>query len=190
MTLNYAPGWGFLRHSMANKTPGEVLFNLVDAVRLGGNFLFNVGPGPDGTIDAREAGILEQIGRWMQTHGEAIYGTVPEGIYDLSRGRVQGPMFHYGMWTCKGNKAYFTLFYYPGEELIVSKIGPGVISSRLLTTGQPLKVEPISNGRTRITGLPADPPDPLAPVVEVEFAGPPRALTQIGAEWLEGKFGE
>ena len=26
MTRNYAPGWGYLGHSMANKAPGEVLF--------------------------------------------------------------------------------------------------------------------------------------------------------------------
>ena len=62
MTLNYAPGWGYLRQSMANKSAGEVLFNMMDAVRLGGNFLFNVGPKPDGSIDEREGSILDQIG--------------------------------------------------------------------------------------------------------------------------------
>ena len=65
MTLNYRPGWGYLKHSMANKTSAEVLYNMVDAVRLGGNFLFNVGPGPDGSLDSRERRVLTDVGRWM-----------------------------------------------------------------------------------------------------------------------------
>ena len=186
MTLNYAPGWGYLRHSMANKTAGEVLFNLVDSVRLGGNFLFNVGPGPDGYIDAREGDVLDQIGAWMKKHGEAVHGTRPEGIYGSTKGHVQGPMFHYGMWTCKGSTGYISLFYYPEDHLVVSKIGPRVRTATLLSTGEKLAVEETTNGRTLIKGLPAEPPDPLAPVIKVEFEGPPFAVTEIGEEWLEG----
>jgi alpha-L-fucosidase len=188
MTLNYAPGWGYLSHSTANKTAGEVLFNLVDAVRLGGNFLFNVGPRPDGAIDQREGDVLRRIGRWLARHGEAVYGTRPEGIYDLARGRVQGPNFHYGMWTCKGSTAYLTLFYYPGESLVLSRIQPGIRSAELLTTGRPLTVERLSNRRMLIRGLPATPPDPLAAVIKVEFEGRPSALLTRDAKWLDGEF--
>jgi len=187
MTLNFAPGWGYLRHSLADKTPTEVLFHLVDSVRLGGNFLFNVGPRGDGLIDDRERRVLAPIGEWMRLHGQAIYGTRPERIYPRG-GHPQGPMFHYGMWTCKGNAGYFTLFYYPGEELIASKIGPGIVSAQLLATGEALKVEPMSNGRTRISGLPAKPPGPLAPVLKVQFEGPPYGVETRGAQWLEGGF--
>lgn len=189
MTLNFAPGWGYLRHSMANKAAAEVLFNLIDAVRLGGNFLFNVGPRSDGSIDAREADVLDQIGAWMRKHAEAVHATRPEGVYDLSRGHVQGPMFHYGMWTCRGRTGYLSLFYYPGEELVVSRVSPGIVSASLLTTGQELTVEPIANRRLLLKGLPADPPDPLAPVVKVEFESPPQAIVELDANWLDGEFG-
>ncbi len=188
MTLNYAPGWGHLRGSVADKTAGEVLFNLVDAVRLGGNFLFNAGLRGDGSIDEREGSVLREIGAWLGRNGEAIYGTRPEGIYDLSRGRVQGPCFHYGMWTCRGKTAWLTLFYYPGEELVLAKVGPAVRSARLLTTGRELKVEGISNRRTLISGLPAESPDPLATVIEVEFEDRPFALPPRDAKWLDGEF--
>ncbi len=186
MTLNYAPGWGFLKHSMANKTAGEVLFNLVDATRLGGNFLFNVGPRSDGSIDDREGAVFDEIGAWLKRHGEAIYGTRPGGIYNLSGGHVQGPVFHYGMWTCRGSTGYLTLFYYPGDGVVISKIAPSVLSATLLSDGTDLRVEEISNGRTLISGLPDDPPDPIAPVIKVEFDGKPHAVTDIGAEWLDG----
>jgi alpha-L-fucosidase len=188
MTLNYAPGWGYLRHSMADKTAGEVLFNLMDAVRLGGNFLFNVGPRPDGAVDERESRVLARLGAWLGKHGEAVYGTRPAAIYDLAKGRVQGPMFHYGMWTCRGTTGYLTLFYYPGETLVLSKVGPRPRRATLLTTGEPLSLERSSNGRTLVRGLPATPPDALGAVVEVEFDGPPYAVTELDAGWLDGTF--
>jgi len=187
MTVNYAPGWGYIRYSLANKTPGEVLFNLMDAVRLGGNFLFNVGPRADGSIDDREGRILDEIGRWMAKHGEAVYGTRPTGVYPL-RGRVQGPMYHYGMWTCKGATGYFAMFYYPGSELVISKIAPRPVSARLLGDERPLELVPASNGRTVVKGLPETPPDPLAPVLRVEFEAPPKAVTALDARWLDGTF--
>ncbi len=190
MTLNFAPGWGFIRHSLVNKSPAEVLYHLVDAVRLGGNFLFNVGPRGDGTLDDREGAVLRQVGEWLRVHGDAIYGTRPEGVYDLALGRMQGPMFQYGMWTCRGKTGYLTLFYYPGRELVVSKLRPGVVSAKLLTTGQKLKVQKISNGRTLITGLPDDPPaGAMAPVVQVEFQGPPQVDLDHDAAWLDGEKG-
>lgn len=187
MTLNYAPGWGHLRHSLADKTPGQVLYHLVDSVRLGGNFLLNVGPRPDGLIDERELSVLRPIGEWMHLHGEAIYGTEPESIYPTG-GHPQGPMFHYGMWTCRGATGYFTMFYYPEDHLIVSKVGPGIVSAELMTTGQELEVEPIPNSRYRISGLPKDPPGPIAPVLKVQFEGPPYGIETRGAEWLVGGF--
>jgi alpha-L-fucosidase len=188
MTLNPAPCWGYLRHCSVNKTPAEVLYYLMDAVRQGGNFLFNVGPRPSGYVDMREAKVLHEISRWLDRHGEAVYGTRPEGIYRA--GDPQGPMYCSGMWTCRGAQAYFTIFRYPGPELVVSKVGPRIKSAELLTTGQQLELEPMSNSRTKLKGLPADPPNPLAPVLKIEFEAPPYAIETTGAEWLWGEFGE
>lgn len=188
MTINPAPGWGYLSHCSVNKTAADVLYNLLDAVRLGGNFLFNVGPNAAGYVDDRERGVLDAIGAWLRVHGEAVYGTAPTGIYP-AQGHPQGPMFHYGPITCRGNIAYLALFRYPGRELIVSKLTPRLRKACLLTTGQMLDVEPISNSRTLIKELPDTPPDPLAPVVRLEFDSPPAALNTTGAEWLDGLFG-
>jgi alpha-L-fucosidase len=41
-----------------------------------GNLLLNVGPMPDGRIEARQIARLKEIGGWLQTNGEAIYGTL------------------------------------------------------------------------------------------------------------------
>ncbi len=48
---------------------------LVDIVVKGGNLLLNIGPAPDGTWPEGAYMLLDEIGRWMKTNGEAIYGT-------------------------------------------------------------------------------------------------------------------
>lgn len=185
MTINYAPNWGNIHHSIADKTAGQILFNMIQAVRIGGNFLFNIGPDESGHVAKRDREELDRIGKWMEKHGEAIYGTKPEGIY---KGANQGPCYQYGMFTCKGSVAYFTIFYYPGDYIIISKLGPKILSAELLTTGKPLKVEPMSNSRWKISGLPAEPPTDLAPVIKIEFAAPPYLLSFNDAKWLDGEY--
>ena len=57
--------------------PVEAIRWMVDAVSKNGTFILNIPGRPDGTIDADEEAILEAIGKWMQTNGEAIYATRP-----------------------------------------------------------------------------------------------------------------
>ncbi len=185
MTLNYAPNWGNIRHSIADKTAGQVLYNFMEAVRLGGNFLFNIGPDERGYVAQRDREVLDRIGKWLEKHGEAVYGTSPGGIYTET---VQGPCYQYGMFTSRKNTAYLTIFYYPGDYLVISKIGPAIRSAELLTTGQKLKVEPMRNARWKISGLPELPPGDLAPVVKIEFESPPYQLIYPDGRWLNGTY--
>lgn len=48
---------------------------LVDIVVKGGNLLLNIGPAPDGSWPEGAYTLLSEMGRWMKTNGEAIYGT-------------------------------------------------------------------------------------------------------------------
>jgi len=56
--------------------------NFVDIVSKNGNMLINVGPRADGTIPEIQADRLRRLGEWLETNGEAIYGSrywvVPE----------------------------------------------------------------------------------------------------------------
>lgn len=185
MTLNNSPGWGNIRHSIADKTPGEVLYNFMEAVRLGGNFLFNIGPDEKGYVTKRDREALDRIGKWLEKHGEAVYGMYPGKIYT---GSTQGPCYQYGMFTTKGNIAYLTIFYYPGDYIVISKIGPAIRSAELLTTGQKLTVSPMKNARWKISGLPEMPPGDLAPVIKIEFDAPPYQLEHSDGSWLDGNY--
>lgn len=55
----------------------ELIRMLVDIVSKNGNLLLNVGPRPDGSIPEPQVAALQGIGRWLETNGEAIYGTRP-----------------------------------------------------------------------------------------------------------------
>lgn len=48
---------------------------LVDIVCKGGNLLFNIAPGPDGTWHEDAYLLLAEIGSWIEVNGEAIYET-------------------------------------------------------------------------------------------------------------------
>jgi alpha-L-fucosidase len=66
--------WGWI--------PNDPVMSFDDAIRMfvnvfvrDGNVLLNVGPDKDGVIPAAAATRIRQIGSWMQTYGESVYGT-------------------------------------------------------------------------------------------------------------------
>jgi alpha-L-fucosidase len=67
--------WGYSKFDNDWKTPEELIFWIVDIASKGGNYLLNVGPKADGTIPAKSLELLREVGKWMKTNGEAVYGT-------------------------------------------------------------------------------------------------------------------
>jgi alpha-L-fucosidase len=68
--------WAYLK-TPDYKSANRILRQLVDIVSKNGNLLLDVGPRPDGTMPQEIVSRLNEIGAWMQTNGEAIYGTRP-----------------------------------------------------------------------------------------------------------------
>ncbi len=66
--------WGFNK-TQKTMTPQEIIRMIVDAVGRGGNVLLNVGPDRDGVIPPSHVAILQQVGQWLATYGQSIYGT-------------------------------------------------------------------------------------------------------------------
>ena len=184
MTVNFAPNWANVHHSVADKTTGQLLYHFIQAVRIGGNFLLNVGPDENGHVIERDGKKLEEIGAWLERNGEAVFGTTASRIYESPN---QGPCYHYGMFTAKGATAYLTLFYYPRNYVVISKI-KGTLKSARILGGAVLDVSPMTNKRWKIAGLPLESPDPLATVLKLEFEEEPLPLHYSGASWLDGEL--
>ncbi|SEA17567.1 alpha-L-fucosidase [Porphyromonadaceae bacterium KH3R12] len=53
----------------------EKIESLIKVVSRGGNFLLNIGPKGDGSVVEFEREVLLEIGKWVRSNNEAIYGT-------------------------------------------------------------------------------------------------------------------
>ncbi len=72
--------WGYVEHD-EYRAAKSLVGELVDVVSKNGNLLLNVGPKSDGTIPDEARSILLEIGAWLETNGEAIYGSRPWLVY-------------------------------------------------------------------------------------------------------------
>ena len=70
-------GQWFYYENLPYKTAADVVRILVDVVSKNGTFLLNFPLQPDGTLDTKSEGVLDDITRWTSIHGEAIYATRP-----------------------------------------------------------------------------------------------------------------
>ncbi|WP_116128007.1 alpha-L-fucosidase [Lewinella sp. IMCC34183] len=158
--LPFANNWGYVPNDEF-KSVRRVIHTLVDIVSKGGNFLLGVGPTSDGIIPLDVVAKLEEIGGWMDTNGEAIYGT--RAIERYRDGQV--------CFTGKGEQRFAIVLQEENEELSeVSWSGnvPAGASVRLLGYKEPLPARTAA-GRTVIT-LPDDLPAELRQQAALSFA--------------------
>jgi alpha-L-fucosidase len=118
-TLNHT--WGYRTDDHNWKSPGDMIFKLVDIVSKGGNYLLNVGPTAEGVIPQPSQDNLREVGKWLKVNNEAIYGAKRSpfgeeyGDYSTNlKDREGKPVFlNFHNWRCttKPGKLYFTLFH-------------------------------------------------------------------------------
>lgn len=67
--------WGFNITDRKYKSTKDIVHYLINTAGMNANFLLNVGPMPDGTIQPEFVSTLKELGDWMKINGETIYGT-------------------------------------------------------------------------------------------------------------------
>ncbi|HLY70661.1 MAG TPA: alpha-L-fucosidase [Puia sp.] len=63
------------------KSAHDLIHLLIKIVSRGGNFLLNIGPGPEGDWDTAAYARLKDIGQWMTVNSEGIYNSKPVAPY-------------------------------------------------------------------------------------------------------------
>jgi alpha-L-fucosidase len=126
-TINYS--WGFNIKDAGHKSKKALVQYLVKASGYGANFLLNVGPMPNGKIQQEHIDRLKEMGDWLTTYGETIYGT---------RG---GPLTarDWGVTTQKGNKVYVHVLNWHDESLVIPSWGKKIKSAKFFNDKTPVK---------------------------------------------------
>jgi alpha-L-fucosidase len=127
--------WGYNPNEKKLKSTKQLLHTLIRAAGSNANFLLNVGPKPDGTIQDEFSARLKEIGTWLGTYGESIYGT---------RGGPVGPR-PWGVTTAKANKVYVHLLDWPDRWLAIPSLGKPVKSARVMG-GAAVRAQVVENG--------------------------------------------
>ena len=128
----------------------------------GGNLVFNISPNGDGSIDTYERETLEQVGKWIEKHSEAVYGAsdrAPCGANGISTA------------VRKGNRVFlWNWIWSPIQRINGYKKAP--LSVRCVTTGEYVKFR-YERGVLELLDLPEKCPDDILnfTIFELDFEG-------------------
>jgi alpha-L-fucosidase len=180
MTMNDT--WGFKSHDTNFKSTETLLRNLIDIASKGGNYLLNIGPDSKGNVPAAEIERLQQVGKWLDVNGAAIYGTHPTlfgdeaGSFSTTEKDKDGKPKFIPDWkwrsTTTADRIYVEIFAWPSGSFHLNKVPRKVTGAYLLSdkSQTPLKITKSGAGSIDIA-LPAEAPDPIATVLVLKTAG-------------------
>ncbi len=112
--MTMASSWSYVPND-TYKPCKEIIEKLVDIVSKGGNYLLNIGPGPDGELDPNAYLRLREIGTWMKVNGEAIYSS---RMYKVFK---EGDSIRYTQ-SKDGRTKYIFLIGFPKANVELSEI--------------------------------------------------------------------
>ena len=97
------------------KSADEIIKKLVDIVSKGGNYLLNIGPGPDGEWHEEAYERLKEIGKWTKQNGEAIYATRMYKVFG------EGEKIRFTQ-SKDAKTKYVFLLGFPDQKIVTTKL--------------------------------------------------------------------
>jgi len=138
-----------------------------------GNLLFNVGPQPDGLIEARQVERLKEMGAWLSKNGDAVYGT---------RGGPWKPSYQM-VSTRKGDRIYLHLLSKMDGPISVPAL-PVAIKSAKLLNGQSITIT--TGGDIHSFVVPEGSWDEIDTIVELTIKGDAMSIAPLKAATRPG----
>jgi alpha-L-fucosidase len=168
MTDTADDNWGWVKGATNYRKPADLIRNLIDCTSKGGNFVLNVGPTATGEFPPEHRAILQAMGKWTATNGEAIYSTEPAPECEI--GTATGAE---GYATKAENHIYVEIIRWPAGEkpVTVTLNRNGFSGGELLDRSLP-EVRVSENTTNGITVLSIPKPsrvDPYATVFKLSF---------------------
>lgn len=108
-------GYNRAENNDSYSTTEELIRLLVSTVAAGGNLLLDIGPAADGTIPVIMQQRLLEIGKWLKTNGESIYGT---RAFINRNDKSINPLTNETLFfTKKNNDLYVISTVWPGKNI-------------------------------------------------------------------------
>ena len=163
--MGFSYGYNRVEDLQDYRSVQELILMLIDVVSRGGNLCLDIGPRADGKIPVIMQERLLQIGAWLKTNGEAIYGTrmwkvpcqwsagtVPKmerkeymSKFDILAQTIappEGQAFKKVLFTFKNGNLYAITPKWPGRKLTLKDVSPGSNTKvTFLETGEELVSE-------------------------------------------------
>ncbi|MGD7653505.1 MAG: alpha-L-fucosidase, partial [Verrucomicrobiales bacterium] len=122
-TANHS--WGFKAQDHDWKSGNQLLRNFVDIVSKGGNYLLNIGPDGRGTVPAPCVESFHEMGGWVKTNREAIFGTErwvtpSEGVVRVKDSASVASEFWF---SAKGDAVFVMSLANPGGRVRIRSLG-------------------------------------------------------------------
>lgn len=129
-------------------TPAEIVTSLIDIVSKNGNFLLDIGPQANGTIVDIEKQNLRAAGKWIKSHGEAIFNTTYWFVTPEEGDTIR--------FTQTPDAFYILTLYPPNATLVLDSPVPYVSGDQITVVGGNMSgnVVPsrlLSNGSLELT---------------------------------------
>ncbi|THY27539.1 glycoside hydrolase [Aureobasidium pullulans] len=108
-------------------TPASIVTSLIDITSKNGNFLLDIGPQANGTIVDIEKKNLRDAGRWIKSHGEAIFNTTYWFITPEEGETIR--------FTQTADAFYILTLYPPNATLVLDSPVPYVAGDTVIVVG-------------------------------------------------------
>lgn len=128
--------WGYKITDQNYKSTRTLIHYLVKAAGKDANLLMNIGPQPDGCLPQVAVERLKEMGEWMKTYGETIYGT---------RGGCVAP-HPWGVTTQKGDRLFVHILDLQDKALFLPLEGQKVKRAMDFASRQALKFKRVDGG--------------------------------------------
>ncbi len=153
--------WGCNYGDINWKSSFEIVKSLAVCMHNGGNFLLNMGPLADGSVQPNDRKLFEELGGWVERNKEAVFGTLPNPFNYCDQ-----------KLSCyRGTTVYTAIHCYHGQKTVIAGIANKVKKIRLLSNKTEIAFKQ-EDDCVRLTGLSAEWPD-ILPVVAMELDSPP-----------------
>jgi alpha-L-fucosidase len=147
LTMN--DSWGFNLTDHHYKSTRELIHYLVRAAGVGANLLLNIGPRPDGTVPPEAEERLRELGKWLEVHGGAIYGTRAGPIAPRS----------WGVTTQRGDTVFLHVLDWSDPIIALPTLGVGTWRARSWPDGSPVHLSVAGDGVTLTLPKGSEAPD-------------------------------